>query len=309
VAIVQQILRGLFPGHQSAPGSTVGCCIEPAKPALPPTKQTRVHGCGPCLLAGSQLAYILSSGEGNDRVLFDPAVKTYLTELQQERDMEDAMEAEAAADAAAIAAAAASSASGTAAEGTSTSSSSSGSSEAATAGDTGVQAVAEASTSGSEEGFDAADTWDDTALMKRIKALREAERGQVGGGGSQAGQHSARLVGDDHKRLLARAAAHCCYSVEVLTLLHALPKAHQMPMTPTRIAQQHPSPRLSCCLSVRPAGRCRHRLPRSRPQAALRRAPAPRQCSPAVTLDISAPRQLHQQAEAVPQQPYESCGG
>jgi hypothetical protein len=105
---------------------------------------------------GSQLAYILSSGEGNERVLFDPAVKTYLTELQQERDMEAAMEAEAAADAAAEAAAA-----------------------AATGDDSSSNGAGDASSSGSSEGADVSDTWDDAALMKRIKALREAERGQV----------------------------------------------------------------------------------------------------------------------------------
>lgn len=103
------------------------------------------------------MAYILSSGEGNERVLFDPAVRTYLTELQQERDVEAAMEAEAAADAAAEAAEVAAA--------------------AASAAET-----AEASTSGSSSSAacDVEDTWDDAALMKRIKALREAERGQVG---------------------------------------------------------------------------------------------------------------------------------
>lgn len=113
--------------------------------------------------AGSQLAYILSSGEGNDRVLFDPAVKTYLTELQQERDMEAAMEAEATADAAAEAAAAAAAAADAAAE-------------AAAAADGGQEA---SSSDSSGETVAAEDTWDDAALMKRIRAVREAERGQV----------------------------------------------------------------------------------------------------------------------------------
>lgn len=115
--------------------------------------------------AGSQLAYILSSGEGNDRVLFDPAVKTYLTELQQERDMEAAMEAEAAADAAAEAAAAAAAATADASP-----------SPAAAAAD-GSQAACSGGSSG--ETVAAEDTWDDAALMKRIRAVREAERGQV----------------------------------------------------------------------------------------------------------------------------------
>ncbi|WIA35180.1 hypothetical protein OEZ86_003645 [Tetradesmus obliquus] len=95
---------------------------------------------------GSQLAYILSNGEGSELLMFEPAVKTYLTELQQERDAEAAMEAEAAADAAAEAAAAA----------------------------------AAASESGEGQGaVDASSTWDDAELMRRIRAVREAERGQV----------------------------------------------------------------------------------------------------------------------------------
>jgi hypothetical protein len=93
--------------------------------------------------------------------LFDPAVKTYLTELQQERDMEAAMEAEAAADAAAEAAAAAADASA---------------SPAAAAADDGQEA---SSSGSSSEAVAAEDTWDDAALMKRIRAVREAERGQV----------------------------------------------------------------------------------------------------------------------------------
>lgn len=71
--------------------------------------------------------------------MFEPAVKTYLTELQQERDAEAAMEAEAAADAAAEAAAAA----------------------------------AAASESGEGQGaVDASSTWDDAELMRRIRAVR-----------------------------------------------------------------------------------------------------------------------------------------
>jgi hypothetical protein len=104
-------------------------------------------------------------------VLFDPAVKTYLTELQQERDMEAAMEAEAAADAAAEAEAAAA---------------------AAAAADT-----AEASTSDSSSAAcNVEDTWDDAALMKRIKALREAERGQVGR--SSSSNHATALCSSTH---------------------------------------------------------------------------------------------------------------
>eukprot|EP00878_Enallax_costatus_P007572 GHUV01007929.1.p1 GENE.GHUV01007929.1~~GHUV01007929.1.p1 ORF type:complete len:308 (+),score=67.42 GHUV01007929.1:167-1090(+) len=93
---------------------------------------------------GSQLAYILSSGQGNDQVLYEPAVRTYLTELQQERDMEAAMEAASAEEAAAAKAAAVSS-----------------------------------SSDPSDAGYDASDTWDDDELMRRIRAVREAERGQV----------------------------------------------------------------------------------------------------------------------------------
>jgi hypothetical protein len=77
--------------------------------------------------------------------------------------MEAAMEAEAAADAAAEAEAAADAAAEAEAA-------------AAAAADT-----AKASTSGSSSAaYSVEDTWDDAALMKRIKALREAERGQVG---------------------------------------------------------------------------------------------------------------------------------
>jgi hypothetical protein len=91
--------------------------------------------------AGSQLAYILSNGEGSELLMFEPAVKTYLTELQQERDAEAAMEAEAAADAAAEAAAAA--------------------------------AAAGESSSGEAGGeVDASSTWDDAELMRRIRAVR-----------------------------------------------------------------------------------------------------------------------------------------
>jgi hypothetical protein len=77
--------------------------------------------------------------------MFEPAVKTYLTELQQERDAEAAMEAEAAADAAAEAAAA----------GESSSSSSGGGEEGG--------------------GVDASSTWDDAELMRRIRAVRWAK--------------------------------------------------------------------------------------------------------------------------------------
>lgn len=100
--------------------------------------------------------------------------QVYLQELQQEREMEAAMEAEAAADAAAEAEAAA------AAAAAATSSSSEG------------QQQGEGS-----EGYDVADSWDDAALMKRIRALREAERGQVrqqGGGRCNLGHLSCVVL-------------------------------------------------------------------------------------------------------------------
>jgi hypothetical protein len=84
----------------------------------------------------------LSNGEGSELLMFEPAVKAYLTELQQERDAEAAMEAEAAADAAAEAAAAA-------------------------AAEAGVSSSGEARSE-----VDASSTWDDAELMRRIRAVR-----------------------------------------------------------------------------------------------------------------------------------------
>ncbi|KAF8060476.1 hypothetical protein HT031_004652 [Scenedesmus sp. PABB004] len=97
---------------------------------------------------GSQLAYILTQGGTQRDVLFGPAVTTYLTELQQERDREAEMERAAAADAAADAAAAA-------------------------------ESAGESAGGGGGGGADASSTWDDGELMRRIRAVREAERGQV----------------------------------------------------------------------------------------------------------------------------------
>lgn len=100
--------------------------------------------------------------------MFDQFVTAYLTELKSERDLEREMEEAAAKDAADEAAAAAAAA---AAEETSSSSSGSSGGEQPAAADAG-----EASSSG----LDVSDTWSDEVLMRRIKALREAERGQVG---------------------------------------------------------------------------------------------------------------------------------